>query len=227
MAKAEPLEYDTRHVDVALLPVNRNWSTGTFACHLQPASCLLATVCPCVQFGINQRRAFQTSCFKWALIWLLPALALCLIIYLAVPASPQVELSHASAQAEALLQELDTTIKKHVSKHAHAHAAGHGHAASPPSVFPPPPLPPVKPPLDRSTAALYTLPLLMVAFGLVGCYRRTKLRSKYSIGGSAISDFLCHCCCTWCSIAREAREIRTQVVHETISIDADADDEYE
>ena len=47
--EAEQLDYDLRHVDVALLPTNRNWSSGTFACHQQPAACLLATACPCVQ----------------------------------------------------------------------------------------------------------------------------------------------------------------------------------
>ena len=47
--EAEQLEYSLRHVDVALLPTNRNWSTGTFACHQQPAACLVATACPCVQ----------------------------------------------------------------------------------------------------------------------------------------------------------------------------------
>ena len=30
------------------------------------------------------------------------------------------------------------------------------------------------------------------------------------------SDLLCHCCCHSCSLAREAREIRTQAVNELL-----------
>ena len=213
------------------------------------------------------------------MIWMLPVLAILLLVYAAVPASEPAQLSHASA----VLQDLDITIKKHANakhdyalkKHdnAHGHSGCHGtHTAAPPAASPPPP-PSARPPLDRSTATLYAIPVLMICLGFVGCYRRSKLRSKcairharqprcysprhstccsrrngrlhtllatalsahttrthywpstrYSIGGSAISDFLCHCCCTSCSIAREAREIRTQAVHEAISTVEDYDD---
>ena len=33
----------------------------------------MSCFCPCVQFGLNQRLAFQASPVKWALLWIFPA----------------------------------------------------------------------------------------------------------------------------------------------------------
>ena len=52
------------------VPLARNWSTPTFACHRHVATCLMACCCPCVQFGFNQRAAFGASCLKWVLLWI-------------------------------------------------------------------------------------------------------------------------------------------------------------
>ena len=137
-------------------------------------------------------------------------------------------------------QEIDANFRRHSSAlHSH-HNAGH-------HTSPPPPLPVTAPSeLSRLDAAMYALPLAMVAVGLIGCCRRRKLREKsvtplvapsprpahrllmpctkscpttnqphigrYHIGGSFLADFFCHCLFFSCSIAREAREIRVQVV---------------
>jgi Cys-rich protein (TIGR01571 family) len=62
------------------LPTHRGWGSPTFACHRHIASCVLSCVCPCVQFGMNQRAAFGASCFKWTLLWLLPLAALYVVV---------------------------------------------------------------------------------------------------------------------------------------------------
>ena len=70
-------------------------------------------------------------------------------------------------------------------------------------------------------------PCAMLVTGIVGCMRRRRLRATYGIGGSALSDFVCHCCCHCCSLAKEAREIKAQQVRNVI-ISADGDDvDYE
>lgn len=67
----------------------------------------------------------------------------------------------------------------------------------------------------------------MLVTGIIGCMRRRRLRATYGIGGSALSDFVCHCCCHCCSLAKEAREIKAQQVRNVI-ISADGDDvDYE
>ena len=76
------------------------------------------------------------------MMWLLPVVAILLLVHAAVPASEPAQLSHASA----VLQDLDSTIKKHAnSKHdnalkkhdnAHGHSGSHSaHAAAPPAFF--------------------------------------------------------------------------------------------
>ena len=92
----ETEELTARAVDVLLLQTDRSWTSGTFACHRQPMSCVLACCCPCVQFGFNQRVAFRDSCLKWTIAWLLPFLLLWALIVLLVPSS--------SSQAELLLK---------------------------------------------------------------------------------------------------------------------------
>ena len=62
------------------VPPARGWSSPTFACHRHVSSCVLSCCCPCVQFGLNQRAAFGESCFKWALLWLLPLLTLYVLV---------------------------------------------------------------------------------------------------------------------------------------------------
>ena len=56
-----------------------NWSSGTCSCLLSPSSAILSCLCPCVQFGFNQRMAFQESCIKWTLFWLCPLLLLFIV----------------------------------------------------------------------------------------------------------------------------------------------------
>ena len=70
---------------------------------------------------------------------------------------------------------------------------------------------------DRGDAWLRAVPVGMALVGCMGMLRRRLLRQKYGIGGSAIGDFLCHCCCTSCSLAREAREIRKQTLDEVVA----------
>ena len=71
--------------------------------------------------------------------------------------------------------------------------------------------------IDRSHAFLYALPLALACIGLVGCWRRRMLRAKFGIGGSALGDFVCHCLCTCCSLAKESREIRRQALDELVA----------
>ena len=56
-----------------------NWSSGTCSCLLSPSSAILSCLCPCVQFGFNQRMAFQESCIKWTLFWICPLLLLFIV----------------------------------------------------------------------------------------------------------------------------------------------------
>ena len=78
------LRLQQAHADV---PLTRGWSSATCACHYSFASCALSCCCPCVQFGLNQHAAFGASCFKWALLWLLPVAALYVIVDQLYPAS--------------------------------------------------------------------------------------------------------------------------------------------
>ncbi|KAL1525910.1 hypothetical protein AB1Y20_020737 [Prymnesium parvum] len=196
------------------------WSSGTFACHQQPELCALSTACPCVQFGINQRMAFHESCVRWALAWISPALALWLLLSLLPSPSSSSPSPHFSSSSPSPSSPSLSFPPEADVKHPRLHAARLHAAALPshrPATAPPPPLP--------LASALYALPLLFAAFGLIGCFRRRKLRRKYALTGSTLSDFVCHCCCVPCSIAREAREIRTQVVNETLaSMECSCDD---
>ena len=86
---------------------------------------------------------------------------------------------------------------------------------------------PVPPPPQPQLTMLHVFPpCAMVVTGLIGCTQRRRLREAYGIGGSPISDFICHCCCHCCSLAKEAREISTQQVKMHI-ISADIVDEEE
>ena len=71
--------------------------------------------------------------------------------------------------------------------------------------------------MSRSTAYSYAIPVGLALIGLVGAYRRSLLRSKYGIGGSALADCMCHAMCWCCSIAKEAREIRHQAIEEALA----------
>ena len=57
----------------------------------------------------------------------------------------------------------------------------------------------------------------MLLVGLVGMYRRRALRLKYGIGGTVLGDFCCHFLCTCCSLAKEAREIRRNLLDEVVA----------
>ena len=176
-----------RHSTVDV-PLARGWSSATFACHHNPSSCLLACVCPCVQFGLNQRAAFGASCFKWSLLWLLPLIMFFIIFDTWVAPSD-------SAADEAV---------RHVEQSLHE-AAGTGSASS------------AHEHMDRSTIFFYAMPAAMALVGIVGMIRRHELRRKYGIGGTMLGDFCCHFCCACCSLAKEAREIRRQMLEEVVA----------
>jgi len=61
----------------------------------------------------------------------------------------------------------------------------------------------------------------MVVTGLVGGWGRYRLRGRYHITGGFAGDFLCHCFCHCCSLAKEAREIRAQAIQQVLSEDID------
>lgn len=139
-----------------------------------PPSRPLLTRCVPLQFGMNQRMAFQVSCAKWGLLWSSPFLVLWLLLY-SLPA-PQAAISQPGAHQAALVHSLHDSIKRHAAKHhsPHSHLL-----ASPPAPLPPMVAAPLaSPSLDRVSAFVYALPFLMVALGLIGCYRRGKLRAK-------------------------------------------------
>jgi len=55
----------------------KGWSSGIFACCSHADTCCLSCWCPCVQFGQNQERGFQSqrsSCCRWVLIWMAPSI---------------------------------------------------------------------------------------------------------------------------------------------------------
>ena len=166
----------TQHVRV---PAARGWSTSTFVCCNSPSSCILSCCCPCLQFGLNQRAAFGSSCAKWALLYVLPLVLLYLAVDHYYPSLPTAE--RAAEQAVKQLDEDDADS------------------------------------FDRGDAFLHALPVGLALVGCVGMLRRRALRQKYGIGGSLLSDFLCHFCCTSCSLAREAREIRKQTLDEVVA----------
>ena len=165
------------------VPHARGWASPTFACHRNFASCLLSLFCPCIQFGMNQRTAFGASCFKWALLWLVPLFLFYIVFDTWVAPS--------TSQAEEAVKHVEQSLRE---------VAGGGASAS------------IHEHTDRSTAFLYALPVAMSLVGVVGMLRRHALRRKYGIGGTILGDFCCHCCCTCCSLAKEAREIRRQVL---------------
>jgi Cys-rich protein (TIGR01571 family) len=181
-----------RRLDV---PQARGWSTPTFACHRHMSSCVLSCCCPCVQFGMNQRLAFGVSCVKWALIWMFAALFLFGVVVHAVPES--------DSAADKLVSDVEQDVITHIRERVRGHH-NRMHGLPPP---PPPPTPvfPVVLPsqaLDRSSAMFFALVGSMAMVGAVGAYRRGVLRAKYGIGGSAVGDFVCHTCCTCCSLAK-------------------------
>lgn len=157
--------------DGCLLPPRRSPSLPSLSL---PPSRPLLTRCVPLQFGMNQRMAFQVSCAKWGLLWSSPFFALWLLLY-SLPA-PQAAISQPGAHQAALVHSLHDSIKRHAAKHHSPHTH--------PLASPPAPLPPVvaaplaSPSLDRVSAFVYALPFLMVALGLIGCYRRGKLRAK-------------------------------------------------
>ena len=203
-----------------VVPMHRGWSTPTFACHRHVPSCITACCCPCVSFGLNQRAAFGGSCIKWAIMWVLPLIALYLLID---HVSPPMDMVHKENTMDAHVGALVGRVKEKM-KHAHHH--GKGAAFAPPRPLPPPP-PASNEDVDRpiemsgapsrSAMFLYSIPVAMCLVGLVGASRRAKLREKYGIGGSTLGDCVCHACCTCCSLAKETREIRHQAIEEALS----------
>ena len=162
---------DSITVDV---PMGRGWSSPTFACHRSLGVAALSCCCPCLQFGLNQRAAFGSSCCKWSILWLLPVIVLYLLVDKYFP--------RATAE-EAILATVDQEYVAY----------------------------------SREQALLYAWPIAMLLVGLVGMYRRRALRLKYGIGGTALGDFCCHFLCTCCSLAKEAREIRRNLLDEVVA----------
>ena len=69
----------------------------------------------------------------------------------------------------------------------------------------------------HSTYATAFVFFAMILTGIIGSMGRVKLRKLYGIRGNVLGDFLCHCCCHSCSLAREAREIRSQKIMSVLS----------
>lgn len=194
------------HSLVDVVPASKDWSTPTFACHTNVASCLTALFCPFVQFGFNQRAALRSSCLLWALAWLFAIGSLYLVLHHLVPrpesgSAAEAVVGVAMAQVESGVTKIKGHLKKRGIKHGGLTAASA-----------------VVAPLDAAHGAaraqghiwLYFFPLAMLVTGLLGMLRRRKLRQKYAIRGSVLADFVCHCCCHCCSLAKEAREITHQ-----------------
>lgn len=54
--------------------------------------------------------------------------------------------------------------------------------------------------------------LLAACCGCIGsAWNRTKLREVMKIEGNFMMDLLCHCCCPWCSVTQEWREVMMRV----------------
>lgn len=216
------------------IPQARGWSTPTFACHRNMSSCIPSCCCPCIQFGLNQRMAFGASAVKWTVLWLLPLFLLYALVNHLVPPTAA---EHANRNpmtmsvADAIVSNVEQKMGKGhpqqggLAAHtpsSHGKAGGHHPRPSPPFSSPSAEvgagvLSAPAEGMSRSTAYSYALPFAMMLIGAVGAWRRGLLREKYGIGGSALSDFVCHAACCCCSIAKEAREIRHQAIEEALA----------
>ena len=218
------------------IPQARGWSTPTFACHRNMSSCLLSSCCPCIQFGLNQRMAFGASGVKWTVLWLLPLFLLYALVNHLVPPTAAQHANHnpmTMSVADAIVSNVEQKMGKGhpqqggLAAHApspHGKAGGHHPRPSPPFSSPSPlaevgagVLSATAEGISRSTAYSYALPFAIMLIGAVGAWRRGLLREKYGIGGSMLSDFVCHAACCCCSIAKEAREIRHQAIEEALA----------
>jgi len=186
-----------------------NWSSGTCSCLLSPSSAILSCLCPCVQFGFNQRMAFQESCIKWTLFWICPLLLL-FIVATALLADD------GGGTAELVLRNID---------------------ADPDA--PPPPQPRSRAPYVLPPAMVLVglvgcmrRKLLRQKYGIAGrCARAAAapprspppaarpLTRPAARARSSVSDFLCHAFCTCCSLAREAREIQSQTLADVLRVE--------
>ncbi len=201
------------------MPEARGWTTPTFACHRHVSSCVTACCCPCVQFGLNQRNAFRGEPFiKWVAIWLTPLVILFILLH-----HLTADANHPSVGASGtVLQMAEAEVSHHIKGHLRRHRSftknvlGKVGASS---------LPALSEPAAAAGAAdgddnsflIWFLGLAMVTVGVVGGLRRSKLRAKYGIAGSAWGDCLCHSCCHCCSLAKEAREIKRQTINEALA----------
>ena len=215
------------------IPQARGWSTPTFACHRNMSSCLLSSCCPCIQFGLNQRMAFGASGVKWTVLWLLPLFLLYALVNHLVPPTAAQHNPMTMSVADAIVSNVEQKMGKGhpqqggLAAHApspHGKAGGHLPRPSPPFSSPSPlaevgagVLSATAEGISRSTAYSYALPFAIMLIGAVGAWRRGLLREKYGIGGSMLSDFVCHAACCCCSIAKEAREIRHQAIEEALA----------
>ena len=215
------------------IPQARGWSTPTFACHRNMSSCLLSSCCPCIQFGLNQRMAFGASGVKWTVLWLLPLFLLYALVNHLVPPTAAQHNPMTMSVADVIVSNVEQKMGKGhpqqggLAAHApspHGKAGGHHPRPSPPFSSPSPlaevgagVLSATAEGISRSTAYSYALPFAIMLIGAVGAWRRGLLREKYGIGGSMLSDFVCHAACCCCSIAKEAREIRHQAIEEALA----------
>ena len=98
-----PRRHAARPRMCACRPPRAVHQTSTFACHRSPGASAMSCFCPCVQFGLNQRLAFQASPVKWALLWIFPA-AVFFSLWLAfapiAPSNTIVEVDGAVAECE-------------------------------------------------------------------------------------------------------------------------------
>jgi Cys-rich protein (TIGR01571 family) len=178
----------------------KQWSSGTCACCSDADSCCLSCWCPCVQYGLNQERAFTSqrrTCCRWAMLWMTPMIVAWLLLELAqeLVGEQQCRIvcfdEHHRAHEIAAPPDLNDM---QVNGTCHQHCS---------HVFP---------------VWMEVLePFVWIVAGLVVAVmagrRRALLRSQHRIRGTLESDIACHCLCGCCSLAQEARQIAHEELH--------------
>ncbi|KAL2342459.1 hypothetical protein Fmac_003744 [Flemingia macrophylla] len=62
-----------------------------------------------------------------------------------------------------------------------------------------------------ASGALYTLICCVIGCGcLYSCFYRSKMRRQYGLKGSGCTDCLLHCCCEYCVLCQEYRELQNR-----------------
>ncbi|XP_020221656.1 protein PLANT CADMIUM RESISTANCE 2 isoform X2 [Cajanus cajan] len=62
-----------------------------------------------------------------------------------------------------------------------------------------------------ASGALYTLICCVIGCAcLYSCFYRSKMRRQYGLKGNACTDCLLHCCCEYCVLCQEYRELQNR-----------------